>query len=337
MQSDPPNNRSNDMTQSRDDSAGDCVQDHKSADIHSHDHGHSHDHSHDVDFSNINTGFIIAISANLIFTGLEAFYGFLSNSVSLLGDAGHNLSDVLGLLLAWGASYLATRKSSELYSYGFRRTTILAAIINAMTLVFAAGYIAYESIEKFFVPTPMDEVIVMVVAAIGILVNAGSAMLFMKGNKEDLNLKGAYLHLAYDAAISAAVVVGACISYFTGWLFVDPLLGLIIVTVILLGTWGLLRDSTNLILDAVPEDCDRDSVKNYLENISGVSEVHDLHIWAMSTFENCMTAHLVMPENTLWDSDSSYEDIGRIMKRDYNIHHVTLQVEKDRSCSNHDC
>jgi len=304
---------------------------------HGHGHSHGHNHSHDYDFSSINTGFIIAITANLIFTILEAVYGFLSNSVSLLGDAGHNLSDVLGLLLAWGASYLATRKSTELYSYGFRKTTILAAIINAMTLVFAAGYIAIESVEKFFTPSPMDEMVVMVVAGIGILVNAGTAMIFMKSSKEDLNLKGAYLHLAYDAAISAAVVVGACISYFTGWLFVDPLLGLIIVVVILLGTWGLLRDSTNLILDAVPEGCSRQGVKEYLESLSGVSEVHDLHIWAMSTFENCMTAHLVMPENTLWESESSYEEIGRVMRRDYNIHHVTLQVEKDFTCSTNQC
>lgn len=316
-------------------SHGDGAHGHHGHDHHS--HGHSHNHSHDFDFSKINTGFIIAITANLAFTILEAVYGYLSNSVSLMGDAGHNLSDVLGLLLAWGASYLATRKSSELYSYGFRKTTILAAIINAMTLIFAAGFIAIESIEKFFSPSPMDEVVVMIVASIGILVNAGTAMLFMKGSKEDLNLKGAYLHLAYDAAISAAVVVGACISFYTGWLLVDPILGLIIVAVILLGTWGLLRDSTNLILDAVPENCSRQGVKEYLEGIAGVSEVHDLHIWAMSTFENCMTAHLVMPENTLWESESSYEEIGQVMKRDYNIHHITLQVEKDFSCLNNNC
>ena len=303
----------------------------------SHSHGHGHVHDHSYDFSKVNAGFMIAIAANLIFTVLEAVYGFLSNSVSLLGDAGHNLSDVLGLLLAWGASYLATRKSTELYSYGFRKTTILAAIINAMTLVFAAGFIAIESIDKFFTPSPMDEVIVMVVAGIGIVVNAGTAMIFMKGSKEDLNLKGAYLHLAYDAAISAAVVVGACISYFSNWHLIDPLLGLLIVGVILFGTWGLLRDSINLILDAVPEGCSRQGVKEYLEGISGVSEVHDLHIWAMSTFENCMTAHLVMPENTLWESESSYEEIGQAMRKDFNIHHITLQVERDFSCSTNDC
>ncbi len=305
---------------------------------HSHGHhGHSHGHDHSFDFSKVNAGFIIAITVNLAFTALEAVFGFLSNSVSLLGDAGHNLSDVLGLLLAWGAAYLATRKSTELYSYGYRKTTILAAIINAMTLVFAAGFIAVESIEKFFTPSPMDEVVVMIVAGIGILVNAGTAMIFMKGSKEDLNIKGAYLHLAYDAGISAAVVIGACVSYFTGWHLIDPLLGLLIVGVILWGTWGLLRDSINLILDAVPEGCSRQGVKAYLEGISGVSEVHDLHIWAMSTFENCMTAHLVMPENTLWESESSYEEIGRVMRKDYNIHHITLQVEKDFSCSTNDC
>jgi cobalt-zinc-cadmium efflux system protein len=177
----------------------------------------------------------------------------------------------------------------------------------------------------------------MVVAGIGIVVNAGTALLFVKGRKNDLNLRGAFLHLAYDALISAGVVVAAIVIYYTGWLWIDPVMGLLIVIVIIGGTWGLLRDSVNLILDAVPQGIDRKAVHDYLQEIAGVSQVHDLHIWAMSTFENCLTAHLVMPENTLWDSEDSYGAIGASLKEKFNIHHVTLQVEKDLECSNQDC
>jgi cobalt-zinc-cadmium efflux system protein len=204
-------------------------------------------------------------------------------------------------------------------------------------LVFAALYIGYESMHKFFNPTPISEITMMVVAAIGIGVNAGCALLFLKGRKNDLNLQGAFLHLAYDALISAGVVIAAIIIYFTGWLWIDPAVGIAIVVVIVGGTWGLLRDSVNLILDAVPQGIDRKAVHNYLQNIMGVSQVHDLHIWAMSTYENCLTAHLVMPENTLWDSETGYRDIGESLRQEFNIHHVTLQVEKDLECSTQDC
>lgn len=290
-----------------------------------------------MDFKNINLSFFVAVIANLAFTFIEAFYGFVTNSVSLLGDAGHNLSDVLGLLLAWGAAYLATKKASTVYSYGYRRTTILAAIINAMVLVFASGFIAFESIEKFFSPSPIQTVPVIVVAGIGILVNAGTALLFMRGSKDDLNLKGAYLHLAYDALISVGVVIAGVTIHFTGWLWVDSIAGLLIVVIILGGTWGLLKDSINLILDAVPEGVDQHSVKNYLEGIPGVTQVHDLHIWAMSTNETCLTAHLVMPLNTLWDSEDGHTKIGKELLLKYKIHHVTLQVEKDTDCNHVNC
>jgi cobalt-zinc-cadmium efflux system protein len=213
----------------------------------------------------------------------------------------------------------------------------LAAIINSVVLVFAALYIAYESIEKLLNPAPIAEIVMMIVAGIGIVVNAGTALLFVKGRKNDLNLRGAFLHLAYDALISAGVVLAAIVIYYTGWLWIDPVTGLLIVIVIVGGTWGLLRDSVNLILDAVPQGIDREAVHHYLQEIAGVSQVHDLHIWAMSTYENCLTAHLVMPENTLWDSEDSYAAIGASLKEKFNIHHVTLQVEKDLECSNQDC
>lgn len=304
---------------------------------HSVDSHHEHEHDHGMNLKNVNLSFIIAVTANLLFTVFEAVYAVIANSVSLLGDAGHNLCDVLGLLLAWGATYLASKKANDLYSYGYRRTTILAAIINSIILVFAALYIAFESFEKLLSPSPVGEIAMMIVAGIGIVVNAGTAMLFVKGRKSDLNLKGAFLHLAYDALISAGVVVAAIIIYFTGWLWIDPMVGLLIVFVILAGTWGLLRDSVSLILDAVPQGIDRGAVHRFLQEITGVSQVHDLHIWAMSTYENCLTAHLVMPENTLWDSEDGYAAIGSSLKERFNIHHVTLQIEKDLECTNPDC
>lgn len=177
----------------------------------------------------------------------------------------------------------------------------------------------------------------MVVAGIGIVVNAGTALLFRKGGEKDLNLRGAYLHLAYDALISIGVVISAAIIYFTGWLWVDGLAGLLIVAVIVLGTWGLLRDSLNLILDAVPQHIDREAVHDYLSNLKGVTQVHDLHIWALSTNENCLTAHLVMPETPLWEQEDGYEKVGQALKASFDIQHVTLQVEKAAECATQDC
>ncbi len=299
---------------------------------------HSHaNHGHDESLASINSAFLIAVCANIGFTIIEAVYALLAHSASLLADAGHNLSDVSGLLLAWGASYLAGRKASAMYSYGFRRTTILAAIINALVLVFASAIIAFESFDKFANPVPIHELPVMVVAGIGVLVNAGTALLFMKGSREDLNIKAAFLHLAYDALISVGVVITAVLIYFTGIQWLDPLMGLAIVAVILAGTWGVLRDSVNLILDAVPEHIDQAEVEAYLRSIDGVTDIHDVHIWGMSTRESGLTAHLIMPRNTLWESEGAYLELSEEMKRRFRIHHVTLQVERDNDCTNEDC
>jgi len=304
-----------------------------------HSHAHDHfDHDHDqLALGSLGFSFFVAVSANLGFTVLEAVYAVLTNSASLLADAGHNLSDVLGLLLAWGAAYLATRATTHLYSYGFRRTTILAALINALVLILAAGFIGIEALDKLINPTAMSEVTVMVVAAVGIVVNAGTALMFRKDSKNDLNVKGAYLHLAYDALISIGVVISAALILLTGWLWVDGLAGLLIVGVIIWGTWGLLRDSVNLMLDAVPRHIDRQEVMEFLLSIDGVEQVHDLHIWALSTNETSMTAHLVMPEKPLWDSESGYGDVGATLKQKFAINHVTLQVEKDSECVTQDC
>lgn len=300
----------------------------------------SHQHPEiqsDDPLANINTAFLIAITANLGFTILEAVYALITDSVSLLADAGHNLSDVSGLLLAWGASYLAGKKASAIYTYGFRKSTILAAIANALLLILASVFIAFESIDKFFNPVTMQEIPVMVVAAIGVLVNAGAAVLFMKGSREDLNLKAAFLHLSYDALISAGVVVTAILVYYTGMQWLDPLAGILIVIVILAGTWSLLRDSINLILDAVPQHIDQKEVESYLRSIDGVTDIHDVHIWGMSTRESGLTAHLTMPKNTLWESEGTYMEISAELKKRFRINHSTLQVEKDQDCTNGDC
>jgi len=289
---------------------------------HSH-HHHNHNHGHNQEF---NTAFAIAALLNLIYTIVQASYAIHTHSMSLLADAGHNLGDVCGLLMAWGASVLLTKVAAERYSYGYKKLTILSAIANALILVFSSAIIIYESISKLLSPVLINEPVVMVVAAIGILVNGGTALLFMRGREHDLNIKSAFLHLADDALISLGVLLAAVIVHFTGWLRLDPLVGLAIVAVILWNTWGLLRHSVDLILGAVPYNVDAQAVRKYLSEIAGVTAVHDLHIWGLSTQENALTAHLVMPEITL--SDADFERINHILKHDFKINHVTLQVEK---------
>ncbi len=289
-------------------------------------HHHHHDH---VDPQQFNKAFAWAIFLNLAFTLLEAVYAILANSMSLLADAGHNLGDVLGLLLAWGANWLLMKPSTERYSYGYRRTSIIASIINALLLVATSAIIAYESIIKLIHPEQVEELIVIVVAFIGILINGGTALLFMRGSKGDLNIKGAFLHLAADALISVGVVIAATIIYFTGWVALDPIIGLLIVVVILLGTWGLLRDSVILLLDAVPHSIQSQDVRKFLLNLQGVTDIHDLHIWGLSTKEIALTAHLVMPDDDLKDKDHS--DIQHALKDKFNIDHVTIQVEKGQT------
>ena len=299
-------------------------------------HQHS-EHHHPQDYRKVSFSFVIAISVNLLYTLVEGAYALAVDSASLLADAGHNLSDVLGLLLAWGAAYLATQRSSGLYSYGFRRTTIMATVINATLLLLAAGFIAVESMEKLLNPQPVSELVIIAVAGLGIFVNIGAAALFRHGKEKDLNLKGAYLHLAYDALISVGVVLSAVLMLLTGWAWLDGAAGLFIVAVIVFGTWGLLRDGVNLMLDAVPQHIDLAQVKAYLGSVDGVSQVHDLHIWALSTNETCLTAHLVMPKQTLLDSDTGYAAICKALLEKFQIHHVTLQVEKDFQCATQDC
>ncbi len=263
-------------------------------------HNHSHaGHSHSHASGSFNTAFAIAVTLTLVYTVSEAGYAFYANSMSLLADAAHNLGDVLGLILSWIANWLLSFPARKRYSYGFKRTTIIASLINAFILVATSALIAYEAIYKLFHLTSVNENIVIIVGIIGIFVNAGCSMLFMRGAKDDLNIRSAFWHLMADALILIGVVFAAIVISYTGLNWIDPVVGLIIVAIVLWGTWGLLRDSLHLILDAIPHYIDHAGVKHYLENLPGVTAVHDLHIWGLSTREVALTAHLVMPEHPL--------------------------------------
>lgn len=294
---------------------------------HDDDHGHggnSHaGHSHAAPSSL--RAFAIGASLNFGFVLVEAVFGVLSNSLSLLADAGHNLADVLGLVLAWGAAWLSQRAPTEKRTFGYGRSSILAALSNAMILLLGTGGIMWEAITRFSDPAPIQTGIVMVVALIGIGVNMGTAMLFMADRKKDLNVRGAFVHMVADAAVSLGVVVAAAVIAFTGWLWLDPLVSLAIAAAIIAGTWGLLRDSVNLAMDAVPAGIDRGAVETYLAGRPGVSEVHDLHIWGLSTTQAALTAHLVRPG--AGPDDRFVMDTMAELKSRFGIGHAALQVE----------
>jgi cobalt-zinc-cadmium efflux system protein len=298
--------------------------DHGHAHGHGHHHGHGHQgHSHaPKDFGR---AFAVGVALNLGFVLVEAGAGLITGSLALLADAGHNLSDVLGLLLAWGAAVLAKRAPSARRTYGLRKGTILASLGNAALLLIAVGAIAWEAVRRFATPEPIQTGPVMIVAAIGIVINTATALMFMEGGKDDLNVRGAFLHMAADAAVSAGVVVAALAMAVTGWLWLDPVVSLAIVAIIVLGTWGLLRDSLDLALDATPRGIDPGKVREWLAARPGVSEVHDLHIWAMSTTETALTAHVVRPLDG--DHDKFLHDACAELANKFNIGHVTIQVE----------
>jgi cobalt-zinc-cadmium efflux system protein len=292
------------------------------------DHGHTHGpggHVHAP--ANFGAAFAIGIALNSAFVIVEGLFGYLSNSMALVADAGHNLSDVLGLVVAWVAAILSKRAPSPRFTYGLRGSSILAALFNAMFLLVAVGAIGWEAIQRLLYPEPVAGVTVIVVAAIGILVNGATAYLFASGRKDDLNIRGAYLHMAADAAVSGGVVVAGLIILFTGWAWLDAATSLAISAVIIWGTWGLLRDSTAMSLSAVPSSIDPAAVRGYLENCSGVAEVHDLHIWPMSTTEVAMTCHMVMPAGQ--PGDAYLMEVARRLEADFGIQHTTLQIEID--------
>ena len=303
---------------------------------HDHDHGHHHGHHHHHAGDTQSRAFAIAVGLNALFVAIEFTYGFIANSTALMADAGHNLSDVLGLLLAWGAAVLAKTKPDQRYTYGLRSTSILAALANSVLLMVACGAIAWEAVQRIVDPPPVAGMTVSVVAAIGVAVNGFSAWLFLAGSKDDINVRGAYLHLAAGAAISLGVVLSGLAIMATGWSWLDPAVSLAIVIVIVMGTWALMRESTQMALAAVPANVDPDAVARFLEEQPGVSEVHDLHIWAMSTTETALTAHLVMPGG--YPGDACIDEIVEKLRHDFKIHHCTLQVEEgttDHGCVLH--
>ena len=275
--------------------------------------------------------FAIGIVLNTVFVVVEATYGWLSGSMALIADAGHNLSDVLSLLLAWGASVLARRAPTERFTYGFKNSTILAALANAMLLLVAIGMILVETIERFSNPQPIEAGTVMVVAGIGIVINTATALLFLRGRKHDINIRGAFLHMAADALVSVGVVVAGALILLTGALWIDPLTSLVIVAVIAWGTWGLLKDSVKMSLLAVPDGVSEAEVRAYLSGLDGVEAVHDLHIWPMSTTETALTAHLVMPRGH--PGDAFLREIAEELEHHHAIGHATVQIEQDRECA----
>jgi cobalt-zinc-cadmium efflux system protein len=288
-----------------------------------HAHAGQHGHSHEVpDFGR---AFAIGIGLNLVFVAVEAIFGGIAHSLALLADAGHNLSDVLGLVLAWGATVLVRRLPTRRRTYGLRKTSILASLGNALLLLVAISFIAWEAIRRLQQPEPVASNLVMGVAAVGIVINGVTAWLFRSGRRDDANIRGAYLHMAADAAVSAGVVVAALAMRYTGWLWLDPAVSLLIVAVIGWSTWGLLRDSVDLALDAVPQGLDPQKIEDYLSGLPGVMAVHDLHIWGISTTESALTVHLVKPDATI--DDALLGRINADLHRQFGIDHATVQFE----------
>ena len=284
----------------------------------------SHDHNHQI--SNYNRAFAIGVVLNVIFVAIEAGYGVAAGSLALIADAGHNLTDVLSLLLAWGAALLATKPATEKRTYGFRKVTIMASLASAILLLIALGGITWEAIGRLFDPKPVEGMTVIAVAAIGVVINTITALLFVSGQKHDLNIRGAFLHMAADAGVSFGVVVAGIIIMVTGWLMIDPLISLLIVAVILVGTWSLLRDSINLAIDSVPEGIDIAGIKRYLTSLKNVSQIHDLHVWPMSTTEVALSVHLIIVDDSL--NNDFLPKLQQQLHDRFSIEHSTIQVER---------
>ena len=308
-----------------------------------HDHGHAHPqppahdpHGHDHALPGHGRAFSIGILLNVGFVIIEAWYGWITGSLALLADAAHNLSDVGGLLLAWAAFAAARRKPDERHTYGWRRGSILASFANAVILLVAMGSLGWEAIHRFSEPHPIAAGTVIAVAAIGVLINGITAWLFMAGSKSDLNIRGAFLHMAADALVSVGVVVAGLLYLWQGWTWIDPLTSLIIAAVVVAGTWSLFRQSLHLLFDGVPEHIDLAEVMATLQQVPGVASVHDLHVWAMSTAEQALTAHLV--SNGEHGNNDILQAAQRLLRERFGIEHVTLQIEIEAcaaSCAPH--
>lgn len=295
---------------------------------HAHDHGHGHSHGPGGHHHGpVDTGdwrYAVGLIVNLAFVAVEFGAGIVSGSTALMADAGHNLSDVLGLAMAGGAAWLARRAAGSQKTYGYGKATVLAALFNALLLIFACGAIAFEAVRRLAEPAPVGSTTIMIVAGIGFVINLGTALLFMKDQHKDLNVRGAYLHMMADAAVSLGVVVAGGVILLTGWSIIDPLVSVIIVVVILLGTWGLLKDSVNLALDAAPRNVDVEAVRSGFLALPGVRAVHDLHVWGLSTTDAALTAHLVHDRT---DGDTLLVEAQTLARAGFGISHTTLQLE----------
>jgi cobalt-zinc-cadmium efflux system protein len=298
---------------------------------HDHDHGHGHHTAHAHAPASFGRAFAIGITLNLGFVLIEAVFGVLSNSVALLADAGHNLSDVLGLGLAWLAAVLVRQSPTPRYTYGLRKSSILAALFNAIILIFTVGALSWEALQRLSAPEPVASLTVMIVAAIGIVINGVTAWLFASGARDDINLRGAFLHMASDALVSAGVVLSAFVIMLTGWLWLDPLVSLAIGIVIVIGTWGLLREAVTMSMAAVPSHINPQAVREYLGKRPGVAGLHDLHIWPLSTTEVALTCHLMMPAGH--PGDSFLHQLCADLAQRFKIGHATLQIETDASAA----
>ncbi len=303
-----------------------------------HDHGHGHHHHHTVHAEDVNTAFIIGIILNFSFVVIEGIVGIAIKSLSLLSDAGHNLADVGMLALSLLAFRMMKIKSNERYTYGYKKTSVFVALINAVVLLVSIGAIVFEAVHRLIHPEPVQGGTISIVAGIGIAVNGISAMLFMRNKENDLNIKSAYLHLLSDAVVSLGIVVGGIVIIYTGWYIIDSILSLVIAGVILASTWNLLRDSLRLSLDAVPTGISIENIRNVALKIKGVKDLHHIHIWAISTTENALTAHLVLPEGT---TNAQEMEIKHKLKHELehnNIHHITLESEHDNeACEKEKC
>lgn len=292
-----------------------------------HDHNHQHHHAHSLDIGQVNTSLLAGISLNILFVIIEFVAGFFSNSLALISDAGHNLSDVASLSLALLAFRLLKIKPTEKFTYGYRKASILISLLNAMILLVAVGSIGYEAIHRFINPQPVASDVVIYVAAIGIVVNAVSALFFFRDRKKDLNLRGAYLHLMVDALVSFGVVVAGILMVYTQWIWLDPLISIVIMIVILASTWNLLSDSLSLSMDAVPTSISIETIRETALKLSGIRDIHHIHVWAMSTAENALTAHLIISNSMSNEETSALKNRLKHELEHMGIQHATLETE----------
>jgi cobalt-zinc-cadmium efflux system protein len=287
-------------------------------------HDHSHGHSHAP--ASFNRAFAIGIALNLAFVAIEAWYGWKINSLALLADAGHNLSDVAGLVLAWGGALAGKLRPNARHTYGWKRASILAAFFNALLLLVAMGSLAWEAFTRLGTPEATEGWTIMAVAGVGIVINTATALLFMRGRKDDLNIRGAFLHMAADALVSLGVVIGGALYLWQGWAWIDPVMSLVIAVVIVLGTWNLFKQSLHMLFDGVPEGIDLVAVRALLMALPGVADVHDLHVWAMGTSETALTAHVVLKDQGT-DTSAVLQAAEHELHEHFEIRHVTLQLE----------